>query len=94
MHALCLFIDCFFNVHFKSLMLIQVRQGEKMHQLQHYQYTKWPDHGIPAEAISIAQMLSHFQSHHVKGKFILSLLNRYMNFLPMHFSVSKYVQSA
>ncbi|XP_063863500.1 uncharacterized protein LOC135102341 isoform X3 [Scylla paramamosain] len=52
--------------HF-TLSSLLVRQGEKMHQLQHYHYSKWPDHGVPTEAISIAQMLSHFQSHHVQG---------------------------
>ncbi|MPC56885.1 Receptor-type tyrosine-protein phosphatase gamma [Portunus trituberculatus] len=51
----------------KSLVLIQVKQEEKIHQLQHYHYSKWPDHGIPTEVISIAQMLSHFQSHHLQG---------------------------
>lgn len=49
--------------------LMQVKWKEEVHQVQHYHYKKWPDHGIPSEAYSIAEMLIHFQTHHSEGTF-------------------------
>ncbi|XP_050687645.1 receptor-type tyrosine-protein phosphatase T-like isoform X2 [Eriocheir sinensis] len=52
--------------HF-TVSSISVKWKEEVHQVQHYHYQKWPDHGIPFEAYSIAQMLIHFQSYHSGG---------------------------
>ncbi|KAG0716195.1 Receptor-type tyrosine-protein phosphatase gamma [Chionoecetes opilio] len=52
--------------HFTVSSLV-VKWGAETYPVQHYHYTKWPDHGISTEAKSIAEMLCHFQSHHKHG---------------------------
>ncbi|XP_069942232.1 receptor-type tyrosine-protein phosphatase T-like isoform X2 [Cherax quadricarinatus] len=52
--------------HF-NVTAVQVSKDGHNHTVQHYHYTSWPDHGIPNEAGSLAQMIRHFQRSHYKG---------------------------
>ncbi|XP_069185018.1 receptor-type tyrosine-protein phosphatase T isoform X2 [Procambarus clarkii] len=52
--------------HF-NVSSVQVSTGGLSHSVQHYHYTSWPDHGIPDEAGSMAQMLRHYQNRHSEG---------------------------
>nr|XP_045603204.1 receptor-type tyrosine-protein phosphatase mu-like [Procambarus clarkii] len=52
--------------HF-NVSSVQVSKGGQIHSVQHYHYTSLPDHGIPDEAGSMAQMLRHYQNRHSEG---------------------------
>nr|XP_053633361.1 receptor-type tyrosine-protein phosphatase C-like [Cherax quadricarinatus] len=55
--------------HFPHFIVssIQVTKAGVSRNVQHYQYTSWPDYDIPNEASSLAQMIRHFQRSHCTG---------------------------
>ena len=55
-------------IHYNFSEKMQVLFGGKNHYVNHFNYTAWPDHGVPEDTTDLAKMIKHIDCNFTEGK--------------------------